>query len=97
MFASIKTMRIFVRSIRHSKTKTKIMKAITKTIEITKDNKTFLVTLRTVFYANLMNPTWGHTFYSAIFKESGNTIGGTAMMKKTQFLSQLDIAVKHLN
>ena len=73
------------------------MKAIIKTIEITKENKTFLVTLRTVYYANLINPTWGHTFYSAVFKESGNTIGGSAMMKKTQFLSQLNIAVKHLS
>jgi hypothetical protein len=73
------------------------MKTITKTIEITKENKTFLVTLRAVFYANLNNPSWGATTYNAVFKNTGNSIGGSAMMKKSQFISQLNIAAKHLS
>jgi len=73
------------------------MKAITKTIEITKENKTFLITLRTVFYANVNNPSWGITTYNAIFKNTGNSIGGSAMMKKNEFLAQLNIAIKHLS
>lgn len=73
------------------------MKNLIKTTQVDVKGIKFNVEVRSNYYTGLNNPHWGVNFYSATFVESGNTIGGTAMMRKQQFLAQLNIAAKHLN
>jgi hypothetical protein len=73
------------------------MTTITKTAQVEVEGIKFNIEVRSNFYANLNNPHWGANFYSATFVNSGNTIGGSAMMKRQQFRSQIEIAAKYLN
>jgi len=73
------------------------MKTLIKRIIVAIDGTLFNVEIRSSYYSDVKNPHWGDNFFSATFVKSGNSIGGSAMMKKSSFLSQLEIAAKHLN